>query len=253
MTALLVSGFSEALSDHTLLEMVLASLVIFVATSVQVGVGIAFGLVAGPLLALIDLAYVPVPVLFLTLFTAVVAAWGERSGIHWNELRYSVSGRFFGSVVGLLVLSAIPGEKAFMLLFGSLIALAVLVSVSGIRIPFTLPSIGIAGFFSGITASITSVGGPPIAVVYQRQSSTDARPTLQTFFALGAFVTLIVLSVGGQVSFKDFALAVLLVPALALGFVAGPRLRPLFDRNFRRFLLGSAAVAAVLLIFRGLS
>jgi hypothetical protein len=168
-------------------------------------------------------------------------------------VRYSVSGRFFGSVIGVLVLSAIPGDKAFMLLFGSLIALAVLISVSGLRIPFNLTTIGFAGFFSGITASITSVGGPPMAVVYQRQKSSEARPTLQTFFALGAFITLSVLAIGGQVTLKDLALAVLLVPALALGFIAGPRLRPMFDRNFRPFLLGSAAFASAILILRGLS
>lgn len=249
----LATSLVEAWQHHSGVDIVLALLVIFVATTVQVGVGIAFGLIAAPLLALIDVAFVPAPVLLLTLFTAVIASLRERGGIAWDQLRYSVSGRLIGSICGALVLSAIPGERVFMLIFGSIIALAVIVSVSGIRIPFNLASIGLAGLASGFSAAITSVGGPPMAVVYQRQKSQEARPTLQMFFALGAFITLAVLLAGGHLIMRDLALAMLLVPGMALGFVAGPRLRPFFDKTFRTFLLGSAAIAALVLIIRGLS
>jgi len=70
--------FLDVLKEHSIFEMALASLVILFATSVQVGMGIAFGLIAGPLLALIDIAFVPVPVLFLTFCTSIAAFWGER-------------------------------------------------------------------------------------------------------------------------------------------------------------------------------
>ena len=244
--------FLTVLNEHSLAQMVLASLVIFVATSVQVGVGIAFGLIAGPLLALIDLEFVPVPVLFLTFCTSIVAFWGERKGVQWNELKFAISGRIMGSVAGMMVLSMIPGEKAFMLIFGLIIALAVLVSISGLVIPFNLKSVGIAGMVSGFSASITSVGGPPMAVVYQNQKSTYARPTLQTFFAVGSFSTICILAVGGHVELRHAMLAALLLPSLAMGFWAGPKLRPFFDRSFRPFLLGTAAIAAAMLIARGL-
>ena len=233
--------------------MALASLVILFATSVQVGMGIAFGLIAGPLLALIDIAFVPVPVLFLTFCTSIAAFWGERKGVQWRELQFAVSGRITGSIIGVVVLSLIPGEKAFMLIFGSIIALAVIVSVSGITIPFTLKSVGIAGTVSGFTAAITSVGGPPMAVVYQNQKAAYARPTLQTYFALGSFFTLCILAIAGHVTAKHAMLAALLLPALAMGVLIGPRLRPFFDKRFRPFLLGSAAIAATMLILRGLS
>ncbi len=246
-------AFLQILNEHSLLEMLLASLVIFIASSVQVGVGIAFGLIAGPLLALIDIAFVPVPVLYLTFLTSITAFWGERKSVQWNELRVAVSFRIIGSVMGVVVLTMIPSEKAFMLIFGLIIALAVLISVSGIKIPFNLKAVGVAGTVSGFTAAITSVGGPPMAVVYQNQKPAYARPTLQTFFALGSFFTLCILAIAGQIKLQDAFLASLLIPALALGFIAGPRLKPFFDRSFRPFLLGSAAVAACLLIVKGLS
>jgi uncharacterized membrane protein YfcA len=192
-------------------------------------------------------------VLFLTFTTSISSFWAERKGVQWQELKFAVSGRFFGSLLGALVLAIIPGEKAFMLIFGSLIALAVLVSVSGFTIPFNLKTVGIAGAVSGFTASITSVGGPPMAVVYQNQKAAYARPTLQTYFAMGSFITLCVLGVAGQVKLHDAMLAALLLPALAIGVFIGPKLRPFLDKSFRPFLLGSAAIAAVMLIYRGLS
>lgn len=245
--------FIAVFNEHSLAQMLLASLVIFFATAVQVGMGIAFGLIAGPLLALIDVAFVPVPVLFLTFATSISAFWGERKGVQWKELQYAVSGRVIGSIAGAMVLAVIPGEKVFMLIFGSLIALAVLVSISGFTIPFTLKTVGIAGTVSGFTAAITSVGGPPMAVVYQNQKAAYARPTLQTYFAMGSFATLCILAIAGQVELRDAMLAALLLPALALGVFIGPRLRPFLDKSFRPFLLGSAAIAAAMLIVKGLA
>lgn len=234
-------------------EIVLALLVILAATSVQVGAGIAFGIVAGPLLALINIRFVPVPVLLLTFATASSAFWAERRGVKWDQIRYAVSGRILGSIIGAGVLSIIPGEKTFMLIFGSIIAFAVLISISGVKIPFTLASVGFAGTVSGFTAAITSVGGPPMAVVYQSQRSSEARPTLQVYFALGAFFTLAILFISGHGSLDDFLLALILIPAMVAGFMVGPRLKPCFDRGFRTFLLLTAAVAAMMLIYRGLS
>lgn len=250
---LILERLFELLALFSWLDIILALAAVLAATSIQVGAGIAFGVVAGPLLALIDVKFVPVPVLMLTFLTATSASWGEREGIVWPEVRSAISGRVAGSIVGAFILTMITDEKTFMLVFGLIIAFVVLISLSGFRIPFNLVSVGLAGLVSGFTASITSVGGPPMAVVYQNRSSREARPTLQTYFSFGAFATIMVLTVGGQVKLDDFLLAFLLLPALLGGFVVGPRLKPFFDRSFRTFMLLVAAAAAAMLIYRGLA
>jgi uncharacterized membrane protein YfcA len=243
---------SVLLSGHSIAELVLASLVIFAATCVQVGMGIAFGLIAGPLLALIDVAFVPGPVLLLTFFTSITAALGERTGIKWEQLRFAVSGRLVGSLIGVSILAMIPDERTFMLVFGLIIALAVLISISGFMIPFNRGTIGIAGIVSGFTATITSVGGPPMAVVYQNQKARDVRPTLQCYFAMGSFLSLCVLVFADLMTPRDLLLAMTLLPSLIVGVLVGPKLRPFFDKSFRPFMLATAAFAALLLILRGL-
>ena len=248
-----LAQFSATWHGHTLTELLLANGAIFAATAVQYALGIAFGLIAAPLLALISVVFVPVPVLMLTFVTAVMSLGSEWSRIHWNEVWSAVTGRTLGSVAGVMVLSAIPDEKTFMLVFGTIIALAVVVSLSGFRIPFNLLSVGIAGLLSGLSAAITSVGGPPMAVVYQRRSAAEARPSLQTYFAIGAVVTLCILGFSGHVKGEDLARAVLMLPGFAAGYLTGPLLRSRVDSSFRMLLLASAAIAALLLIWRGLS
>lgn len=248
-----LAQLSVTWSGHTMAELLLANGVIFAAAAVQYALGIAFGLIAAPLLALISVVFVPVPVLMLTFVTAVASLRSEWSHIHWNEVWSAATGRMLGSFVGVMVLSAIPDEKTFMLVFGVIIALAVAVSLSGFRIPFNLFTVGTAGLFSGISATITSVGGPPMAVVYQRRSAAEARPSLQTYFAAGAFITLCILGTSGYVRWEDLARAVLMLPGLVAGYLTGPLLRSRIDRSFRMLLLATAAVAALLLIWRGLS
>lgn len=248
-----VAVFSETLSAYSLLEWALASLAILASTTLQYGMGIGFGVIAGPLLALISIDLVPVPVLFCTCVTAGLAAIGERGNIRWRETLSGVAGRGVGSVIAIMILFMLPGEKAFMLLFGLVVAFAVLVSVAGLRLPFSLPAVGGAGIISGFTAAITGVGGPPMALVYQNQSAIDARPTLQSYFAVGSFLTLTLLAVSGNIDGGDIAAAVLLLPALVAGFLLGPFMRPFFNRNFKPFLLGIAGVAAAILIVRSLT
>lgn len=234
-------------------SLLIGMLIIMSATIVQYGVGVGFGLLAGPLLALINIEFVPVAVLILTFITSVSAAFSEWRLVKVDQLKYCVSGRVLGSIAAAMLLGFMPDEKSFMLMFGLLVGVMVLVSVGGLKIPFNLGTICIAGFISGITATFTSVGGPPIAAVYQDQKAKEARPTLQVFFAIGSFASFMVLAIMGYVKVVDFFIAACLLPGTIAGFLLGPKLRPFFDKNFRPWILGIAAIASVLLIQRGLS
>ena len=242
----------QVISHYPAWQWLAAALAITAATCVQYGLGIAFGLIAGPLLALVSIDFVPAPVLLLTCVTATSSLISERHLVNWRQARTGIGGRIAGAIIAAMVLGMIPSEKAFMPLFGLTIAGAVLVSVSGISVPFSLPSIAAAGSVSGFTATITGVGGPPMAIVYQHQKAATARPTLQAFFAFGSALSFIILFLSGHVGVRDIVITAMLLPAFAAGFLIGPFVRPLFDRNFRKFLLALAAASAAMLIWRGL-
>ncbi len=231
----------------------LACLIVCIATIVQFRAGVGFGLTSAPLLALFAPSLVPVPIIILTLFTAVWAMIRTWDGVNWLEVSWSLTGRLAGALVGLVVLTMIAGQKQFFLVFGLFIGIAVLMSVAGLRLRFTMPMLFAMGAISGLSASITSVGGPPMAIAYQDHTPAHARPNMSAYFGLGCVVLIVVLGAGGHMSAIDIWRTAVLVPAFLAGMAISPLFTGLFDRNFRPFLLTVSGIAALLLIGKGLT
>jgi uncharacterized membrane protein YfcA len=134
-----------------------------------------------------------------------------------------------------------------------MVGLAVAMSVFGRRIAFTRPNLVGMSALSGLMATITSVGAPPLALIYQDRPAGEARPTLAAFFALGCLFALAGLTATGHAGLRDVALAALMLPPMLAGLWVARRLRGRFDRRYRPALLAVAGVAAVLLIVRGVA
>lgn len=241
----------DILSSPVLLAAIFA--IVAAASVVQAGLGMGFGLASAPLLALIDPNMVPGPVLILAVATSVWAAWREHGSIRWSELRTGIAGRIVGVCAGSLLLASLVNQHIFVLVFGTLIGSAVLLSVSGWRLPFNSFTLLIMSAFSGLMGTITSVGAPPMALIYQSRSSHEARPTLAAFFSIGSALSLLGLYISGWGRPDDFLLALLMVPPMLLGTFIARKLSSGFDKRFRPMLLIISAAAAAVLIYRGLT
>ena len=227
--------------------------IIFAGAIVQAGLGMGFGLTVAPILALLDPVLVPVSALYLGTVTSVAGAWSERSNIVWREAGICLTGRASGILIGLYVLIGLTSLKTFSLVFGTIILFAVLLSAAGWQLALNLRNLFAMGMVSGFTGVITSVGAPPLALIYQHQPATKSRATLATFFALGGFLSLVALHVVGLANLTHFWLALFMAPAAIAGTLAGRRLKTGFDCRYRVFLLGIAVMASLMLIYRGLS
>ncbi len=241
----------HVLSTPWLLAPVLA--IVFFAAIVQFGLGMGFGLTAAPLLALLDPELVPASTLFLGLATASWGAWHERDHVVWREVGIGAVGRIAGVAMATVLLAGMTDRHTFMLLFGLMVGLAVLLSLFGFRMPFSITGLGAMAVVSGIMGTITSVGAPPLAIVYQDRPSKVARPTLAAFFAVGCAISLIGLYATGWAGLKDFYLALIMAPGMLAGLYAARRLQGRFDKRYRPALLAISGTAAVVLIIRGLS
>ena len=227
--------------------------IVFAGSIVQAGLGMGFGLTVAPILALLDPVLVPVSALYLGTATSIAGAWTERANIVWREAGTCLTGRAMGILFGLYILLGLTSLKTFSLVFGIIILFAVLLSAAGWQLALNLRNLFAMGVVSGFTGVITSVGAPPLALIYQSQPATKSRATLATFFALGGAISLIVLYVAGRGKLTHFWLALFMAPAAIAGTLAGRRLKSGFDRRYRVFLLGIAVVASLMLIYRGLS
>lgn len=244
-----MANVAHHLAEPWLLPVVMA--IVFAAAVVQINLGMGFGLMAAPLLALLDPALVPVPTLTLGFVTASWGAWRERDQIRWGEVAVGIPGRVAGVVAGAGVLAIVPGPQGFMLAFGMMIALAVILSAAGWQMRFNTASLLGMSSLSGLMGTLTSVGAPPMALIYQNRPAAFARPTMAAFFAIGCVLSLTGLTLTGWAGRDDLLAVAIMAPALLAGIVTARRLGHRLAHRFRPALLSVSGLAAAILIIRG--
>lgn len=229
-------------------------LVIIISGSVvQAGLGMGFGLTVAPLLALLDPALVPGPTLWLGLLSAILVTWHERDAVIWREVGIGAIGRAVGVGIGAFVLASMSDPKIFLLVFGIMIAGAVLLSATGWQLRASVANLIAMSGLSGVMGIITSVGAPPMALIYSQRPAHEARPTLAAFFAIGCAMSLIGFNLSGWGQWRDLAIAGFMLPGVFFGTWLAYRIHGRFDKRYRPILLCIAGLAAVMLIWRGLS
>jgi uncharacterized membrane protein YfcA len=126
---------------------------------------------------------------------------------------------------------------------------AVAVSLTTWRIEPTYPNLGIAGLASGFMGTITSVGGPPMAIAYQHGEARVRQATLAAFFGIGSILSVAVLSWSGKLGIRQCRLALLLLPGIVVGIVASRWLvRWMGSRYARPVILTMSTASALILL-----
>src|SRR5437763_668592 len=134
-------------------------------------------LVAAPLLALIEPALVPVPLILLGSAHAVLAAVRDWRHADWTGIGWAMLGRLPGTGVGVLAVVAFS-QRVFALLVGLGVLACVLLSMLSCR-PHPRPgSLLLAGLVRGAGGTAASIGGPLIAWLDQNVAGHRARCTL---------------------------------------------------------------------------
>lgn len=233
--------------------LLVAEVIVAAAAILQAAIGMGFGMLAAPLLAVLDPSLVPGAMIQIGVLTALLGAVRERTRISWPEWRIGFVGRIMGAAAAGILLTQIQDRALFSLVFGSLILVAVGLTFSGWKIPFTDRNLFGLSIFSGLMGTITSVGAPPMALIYQSRDVIAARPTLNALFASGSVIAIPALALTGWLSWRDTVIAVLLIPGMLLGFRLARYVMKYVDSRFRLAALGLSFAAAVILIGRGVS
>jgi len=244
-------GFLSGLLPSTPI-LLACCLIVAVAAFVQVSVGMGFGTLAAPLIATLDPNLVPVSIMFMGMVVSFIGAWRERSNISGQDVGYGVLGRLIGMACAIAVLLVLPDRNSFALLFGVLVLVGIALTASGLKIPFTNKNLLGLSIVSGLMGTITSVGAPPMALLFHGRPPEIVRPTLCAFFGLGCLISLIGLGIFGWVRMSDLALAVVMLPAMFAGIHLSRYFRITRNEKLGVFLLSIAALAALSLIYRGL-
>ncbi len=233
--------------------MILAvGLVVALGALVQGAVGYGMTLVAAPLLALFDPALVPVPLILLGTVHSVLAVVRDGRHADWPGIGWAMLGRLPGTGLGVLAVVMLS-QRVFSLVVGLCVLACVVLSLLRWR-PRPRPrSLLLAGIASGVGGTAASIGGPPIALLYQDEAGPRVRGTIAGYFVLGSVTSIAALAAAGQVTSESLMSAALLTPFLLVGFALSGPARQVLDNGWtRRAVLAVAAASAVLLIGRAL-
>jgi uncharacterized membrane protein YfcA len=231
--------------------MLMVSLLVIGASIVQAALGMGYGLLAAPFLMLIEPAYVPGPTILIGMISSSLGAWSERQHIIWPEVAFASLGRLSGVIVAVILLAFIATTGQFRLVFGLLVGLAVMLTVCGWKMRHNKFSLLGMGWMSGCMGTITGVGAPPLALIYHDRPAVQARPTLAAFFCIGCALSVGGLAISGWLGGREVALAISLLPAMAIGTWLGRKWSGQSNQRYRQALLALAGIASIVLIAQG--
>lgn len=232
-------------------ELVLAvGVVAAVGAFVQAVVGLGIGLLTAPVVALVAPALVPTLPLWLALLVSGLMIAGERAHIDWRAIAWALPARVPGTVLGAWLVTRFTDTQIGVAL-AMMVLLAVAITVRTLAVPLNPLTLVTAGLVAGASGTATSIGGPPIALLFQREPPEVVRATLSVFFFCGVIFSLSGLAVSGSLTSSSFTLAGIFAPGVLVGLLVGRRVRDRMPREaFRRGVLAICAVSAVILLVR---
>ena len=232
----------------TWLEISIIVVTIIAASALQASIGFGMGMLAAPVIALIDPTLLPGTIIMLAVVVTAIVAVRERAALDLRGAGWALVGRVPGSLVGAWLVAALPARGLSWLV--ALVVLGgVVMAFAGWRpVPGRL-SLMSAGAASGVMGTATSIGGAPMALIWQGSHGPRLRGTMAAFFLVGSSISLVALVAVGAVSDGTLRFALWMIPAVLAGYVLSRYANRLLDRRrLRLTALTASAVGAVLLI-----
>lgn len=227
-----------------------AFLITCVAAMLQGTIGFGFAMLSVPLLLLLNPLFAPVPQLFVVLPLTLAMVRRERHAIELRSTMWILGGRVPGALLGVTLLKLASTRTlditiALMVLF----AVAVVVVHRGFaRTPAREFGAGVA---SGTMGMVSSIGGPPVALLYRNDEGPTVRANLALVFAIGVCITIGVRTAAGEVQAAEVVIGAALIPAMLLGLFGSRYVIPHVDgERLSHAIVVVAAAVAVLLLLR---
>lgn len=231
-------------------ELLLVGAVLAVGALIQGAVGFGMNLLAAPLLALVEPRLVPAPLLVAAVSLTVLVAHRERRSVDLAGVSWTLGGRIPGTIAGALFVAALP-KRAVVLAVGVTVLVAVVLTALRLPLRPNPPTLLTAGAVSGFSGTVSSIGGPPVAVVYAGEPGPVVRGTLSVIFVVGGIISIASLAALGEVGRYEALASVALQPPLLLGYLFSKRLATHLDAGrTRAAVLTVASIGAVSVLLR---
>jgi uncharacterized membrane protein YfcA len=219
---------------------------------VQGTVGLGLAVVAAPILLMINPLWVPGPMLLAALVLVALIAYRDRAHIILPDVVLATTGRCLGTIPAAFIMNVLPTE-VYDLAFGALVLMGVLLSASGWHVARTPRNVVCSGIFSGVASTMSAVGGPPMALIYQHDRGPSVRGTMSAIFILGSAISIVGLWWAGHFSQTQLLMGLWLMPAILVGFAFSRYTAAQLDRrHMRPAILAVSALSALIILGRAI-
>lgn len=233
-------------------ESVVALVVAFFSSLVQSSFGIGGAVIAAPLLYLVNPVFAPVPILVSNVAISALAGRREWDHVQRNDLGAMLVGRFAGTLIAAWFVVVFSGAF-FDIVFGLMVLGAVLLLLLGLKVAITPVTLGVSGVASGFMGTISSIGGPPIALVYRNAPIKQFRATMSMQLCLGGALSALGFAMASGVTRELVYATLLLLPGSLLGYYAsGYNLARVNQRALNIAVLSISGGAGCAVILRAL-
>lgn len=229
------------------MEILTIGIVVFFAAILQGSIGFGLGLIAAPLIGILYPDLLPVIIIALGTVISVVVFFRERRGINVEFMLWAFIGRVPGTFVGAYAIY-LMGQELLGLTIAATVLIGLLLSVIGWAPVSSRSNVAVAGLVSGVLATATGIGGPPLALVMRRMQPNEVRPTLSAVFALGGLLSLASLAVVGELDVNHAMYTAFLSPFLVAGFMVSSFVIRHLSRKWLFNVAATVSLIGVLLL-----
>tara|TARA_B100000925_G_scaffold241719_1_gene191038 strand:+ start:274 stop:1023 length:750 start_codon:yes stop_codon:yes gene_type:complete len=241
------------LSQIAFSEVLIAFVIVYIASSAQSLFGMGWGMIAAPFLALLDPSLIPATIVFLGFFAALFPGIRYFKDIHWETFRPSISGRIFGSILAGWIAAYVVASGKIEIIVGIVLLISILISALTVkRIAQNSYNHFFAGTASGILGTIVGVGGAPMGIIYQNENPSIVRANNNLFFTIGSLVSFIVLISAGVIEDYHIIYGFLMLPPLFFASYTSKFLLTYASKILKTYILSICSFSSLLLIARGL-
>ncbi|MFZ4585610.1 MAG: sulfite exporter TauE/SafE family protein [Acidimicrobiia bacterium] len=226
---------------------------VLIGAIVQGSVGFGLNLLAAPVIALVYPHALPGSIILVALPLSFVVALRDREHRDAPALRWMLVGAIPGTVLGVLI-ATFASVNLLTLIVGVVTVLGVVLSLLPAELKVSSSTACGAGFASQTMGTAVGVGGPPVALLFQRHHGAMVRATLGHFFAFTGVLSVAGLLIAHNLTMPQARYAAALAPAMVVGLVVSGPLRHRLDvRWLRPTMLAMCALAGLMAIARGLT
>ena len=233
----------------TFVDALIVCIIMTIGATFHGSIGFGLALIVVPLLILINPIMVPGPVIFSVFILSIMVSYKNRAFIDLSGLKSAIVGRIPGAIAGAAVIAVLP-TTILSITLGGIVIVAVIISIIGFRIQPTVLNLFFAGILSGFMSSTTSMGGPPMAMIYQHESAMRLRGTLGGFLSVGTLISLGALHLAGKFGLIELVVSITLLPGIFFGFFISLYTSRLLDNKYLRpaILMFSSLTATIVII-----